>query len=226
MSMADRLIHLPVRDAYDRWSAFYDEYENPMVFLASCVIAGCLSEARGMDVFEFGCGTGRNLAAMKEAGARSVAGCDLSEGMLSVARGRDAAFELMRCDMTESVPQGDGSADFVLFSLTLEHVADLVKPLREAGRVLRNEGRVEIVEIHPYLSFDGLAAHFHEGGDEVRMPTYPHQFGDYVRAFNEAGLRLAGCREWRPSDVGTPPPLARMKRGSDFPMAVEFTLTK
>ncbi|MBI4890478.1 MAG: class I SAM-dependent methyltransferase [Acidobacteria bacterium] len=197
-----------------------------MVFLAGCVLARREEEIRGRDVFEFGCGTGRNLAAMREWGARSAAGCDLSEGMLAVARARGGELRLSQCDMCARVPVGDSSAGFILFSLTLEHVPDLEAPLREAARMLQPGGRVAIIEIHPFLSHDGLAAHFHEGGEEVRMPTFPHTFSGYIDAFRRSGLRLAECREWRPSDLGTPLPLQGMRRGPDFPMAVEFTLER
>jgi malonyl-CoA O-methyltransferase len=119
-----------------------------------------------------------------------------------------------------------GPVDAVLFSLTLEHLESLVIPLREASRVLRDNGRIWILEIHPFLSLSGVAAHFQDGAEAVRMPTYPHQFAAYLSAFAESGLRVLECREWHPRDLGEPAPLKAMKRGPDFPMLVEFSLGK
>jgi malonyl-CoA O-methyltransferase len=215
---------LPVREAYDRWSAFYDTYDNPMVFLAGqAITAGLAGDVAGKSVFEFGCGTGRNLAVLREAGGSTVQGCDLSEGMLAIARQR--GFDVFAHDMSEPLDAA-GPYDIVLFSLTLEHMQHVGVPLREACRILAQDGLVKIYEIHPYLSLSGVAAHFQDGSEEVRMPAYPHQFSTYLNAFSEAGLRVTDCREWRPRDAAVPLPLKASKRGPDFPMLVEFSLRR
>ena len=224
--MSEKRVFLPVAAAYDRWSAFYDTYENPMVFAAGTVVAMRAANWADKDVFEFGCGTGRNLSVMKSAGARSVAGSDFSEGMLSVARARDASFALLRRDMSLPLPLAEASVDVVLFCLTLEHVADLVVPLKEAGRIVRPGGEIAVLEIHPYMSHSGVSAHFKDGAEEVSMPAYPHQFSSYINAVSEAGLRLQGCREWCPKDFGEMAPLKALKRGPDFPLVVEFSLSR
>jgi malonyl-CoA O-methyltransferase len=138
--MSERTVFLPIADAYDRWAALYDGYDNPMVFAAAQVIQAGFADVVGKDVVELGCGTGRNLAALKALGARTLVGCDLSDGMLAKARERDPAFRLLRHDMAQPVPMPDASADLVLFCLTLEHVADLAHPLAEARRLLRPDG--------------------------------------------------------------------------------------
>ena len=98
--MSDNIIHLPVAEAYDRWSGFYDSYDNPLVFVAGHAICTLANSVAGKAVFEFGCGTGRNLAALKAYGAAHLAGCDVSEGMLAKAKLRDSTFEVIRHDMT------------------------------------------------------------------------------------------------------------------------------
>jgi malonyl-CoA O-methyltransferase len=176
-------------------------------------------------VFEFGCGTGRNLAALAAAGANPVRGCDLSEGMLSIARSKVPRADLFRHDFAQPLPDGLGEVDVALFSLTLEHADGLEHPLREARRILAPGGTVWIFEIHPFLSLSGVAAHFHDEGQEVRMPTYPHQFSNYLQAIASAGLRVVECREWRARDLDVPVPVKAVKRGPDFPMLVEFRLS-
>ncbi|HEX2113035.1 MAG TPA: class I SAM-dependent methyltransferase [Alphaproteobacteria bacterium] len=222
--MSEQSAFLPVAAAYDRWSTIYDGYDNPMVFAAEQVVRG-FTDVQGKDVVELGCGTGRNLAALKASGARTVTGLDLSDGMLAKARERDATFRLLRHDMTQPVPLPDTTADLVLFCLALEHVSDLTCVLKEAARLLRPRGRIAVVEIHPFLSQGGTAAHFHDNAGEVRMPTFAHRFSDYLNAFSAAGLRIAACREWRPRDLEAPPPKA-LKRGPDFPLAVEFSVVR
>ena len=126
--------------------------------------------------------------------------------------------------MALPVPQDSGSADLVLFCLSLEHMQNLLPPLVEARRIVRRGGRVQILEIHPFMSLGGVAAHFRDGGEEVRMPAFPHQFAAYLSAFSKSDLRIEACREWRPCDLGTPAPLKALKRGPDFPLVVEFSL--
>lgn len=234
--MAGDAVFLPVQAAYDRWSSFYDAYDNPMVFMAGHALAAGLAKiVAGKSVFEFGCGTGRNLAALKAAGASRVAGCDFSEGMLTVARRRPelASEAVFVHDVERPLPPtaAAGEFDAVLFCLTLEHVERLAAPLGEAARILRAGGEVRILEIHPYFSFSGVAAHFQDGAELVTMPAYPHQFAGYLNALAEAGLQVASCREWRPRDVGEVPaetgaPRKAMKRGPDFPLLVEFSATR
>ena len=143
--MVDRTVFLPLAAAYDRWSALYDEYDNPMVAAASHVVETALGDVSGQDIIEFGCGTGRNLSALKALGARSVTGCDLSAGMLVEARKRDRIVHLLHADMGQPLPLPNGSADLALFCLSLEHVADLAAPFREARRLLRPEGRLALI---------------------------------------------------------------------------------
>ncbi|CCG41396.1 class I SAM-dependent methyltransferase [Magnetospirillum molischianum] len=224
--MSETTVFLPVAEAYDRWSGVYDSYDNPMVFGAGQVVQRLADHVGGQIVVEFGCGTGRNLLKLKQHGAAKLVGCDLSSGMLDQARTRDPTLVLLHQDMTRPLPLPDGSADLVLFSLTLEHVADLVPPMREARRLLRAAGRIAIIEIHPFMSLSNVAAHFRDGGKIVEMPTFPHQFSDYLNAAASSGLQIAECREWRPRDFQGPIPNKVLKRGPDFPLLVEFSLRR
>lgn len=223
-SRPEEPLFLPVAGAYDRWAGAYDGYDNPMVFAAAQAAAALATEAVGRDVFEFGCGTGRNLAALKAAGAASLSGCDLSEGMLARARDRDPAFRLLLHDMNLPLELPGGIADLVLFSLSLEHVERIATPLAEARRILRPGGQIAVIEIHPALSQAGLRAHFRDGGQEIRMPTFAHSFADYLNAFAALDLRVQSCREWRPRDFAVPAPEKALRRGPDHPLVVAFSV--
>ena len=220
--MADPIVLLPVQSAYDRWSASYDSYDNPMIFAARRALAAEFSNVMGVKVFEFGCGTGQSLAFLKTRGASLLAGCDLSAGMLSVAQNNNPGFPICQADITKPLPLASHQFDLVLFCLSLEHVENPLHPLEEARRLLRPGGQIAIFEIHPFLSLTGVAAHFKDGGEEVRMPTYPHQFSTYCNAFAKLGL-VAKCREWRPCDFPDAP-VKVLKRGAELPILVQFTV--
>jgi malonyl-CoA O-methyltransferase len=224
--MSDAAVFLSVAKAYDRWSKFYDSYDNPMVFGADQIVQRLAEHVAGLDIIEFGCGTGRNLARLKQGGAAKLVGCDLSQGMLEQARARDSELTLLQQDMLQPLPLADGSADLILFSLALEHVSDLASPLREARRLLRPAGKIIVIEIHPFLSLEKVAAHFRDDGMEVQMPTFPHRFSDYINAESTVDLTITECREWLPQDFQGPVPEKVFKRGPDFPLLVEFSFCR
>jgi len=222
--MSRTIVHLSVAEAYDRWAGLYDTYDNPILFVAGHAVATLSGSVVGKQVFEFGCGTGRNLAALKAFGAAGLAGCDLSDGMLAEARRRDRAFDVTCQDMSRPVAHPDGTADIVLFCLSLEHVPDLLPPLREARRLLRPGGEIMIVEIHPALSAQGVAAHFSVDGCEMRMPTFPHSLKDYARAFDALGLSVTRRRDWRPAELTGPVPPKVLKHGRHTPLVLQVTV--
>jgi malonyl-CoA O-methyltransferase len=221
--MTERRILLPVVAAYDRWSANYDEYDNPMVFAASRIVEFSLRDVRGRDIVEFGCGTGRNLEMLRSRGAQSLVGSDVSRGMLARAAQRPGNFQLFESDMGQPLPLPPGSMDVALFCLSLEHVADLASAFIEAKRLLRAGGTLMIIEIHPFLTASGVSAHYLDGNEEVRMPTVAHDFSSYVDALLATDFRITACREWRPRDLGSSLPVKVLMRGPNLPLVLQFT---
>lgn len=217
---------LDVAAAYDVWATSYDGYDNPMVYAAGHALSQAPLSLAQKTCLEFGCGTGRNLAAMTARGASNLIGFDFSSAMLAEARKRDGDWTLFQADMSEAIPLPNQSVDVILFSLTLEHVADLAPPLQEASRLLRTGGVIKIVEIHPYLSLNGISAHFTtEEGEEITMPAFAHPFQDWLAAFDQAGLRVAGLKEWQARDFGVDAPAKILRRGPDWPWVVDWTLS-
>lgn len=223
--MQENSVHMPVANAYDRWSHNYDGYDNPMVHGARHVLNALDHAFLARAVFEFGCGTGANLLAALRMGAASVGGCDISPGMLARAREKIPGPALLEHDMTRPLPLPGGSVDCALFCLSLEHVAEPAAPLREAARLLAPGGRAEIIEIHPFASMSGVAAHFQDKDETVLMPTFAHSFADHLNAFEAAGLHVTACKEWRALDFGTAATPKMLKRGERHPLLVHFSLS-
>ena len=96
--------------------------------------------ARGR-ILEVGSGTGRNLPRY----TASPIGLDPSLDSLRKA-GRRAPGVARVCASAEALPFRDRSFDTVVSSLTFCSVADPVAGLREAGRVLRHEGTLRMLE--------------------------------------------------------------------------------
>lgn len=84
-------------------------------------------------LFEYGVGSGWNLAALKC--ARKI-GCDVSDFLAPVVRGHGIEF------LADARELPAGSVDVALCHHTLEHVESPLAVLQELHRVLRPEGRL------------------------------------------------------------------------------------
>jgi SAM-dependent methyltransferase len=161
-----------------------------------------LGEARaGERVLDLGCGAGRFVAALREAGADPV-GVELAEAALERARANAPGADLRRLADDGSIPLEHASVDLVWCSEVLEHVADTAHLLLEARRVLRPGGRLLVtVPYHGRLKVAVIAlasfeAHFDPLGQHLRF---------YTRRSLEGTLRHAGFENVRVSAWGGPP---------------------
>ena len=102
-------------------------------------------------VADLGCGTGQLAAALAPFVARVVA-VDRSGEMLQTARRRLREHEnvQVRRGELEALPIANGELDAATLALVLHHVADPAVVLREAGRVLKQGGRLLICDMLPH----------------------------------------------------------------------------
>src|SRR3954447_5820687 len=99
-----------------------------------------LGEARaGERVLDLGCGAGRFVAALRDAGADPV-GVELADAALERARRNVPGADLRA--MTDAIPLEDSSVDLVWCSEVLEHVPDTAGLLSEARGWLKPGGRL------------------------------------------------------------------------------------
>ena len=141
------------------WEAAYRRFETPhqelKKFQQRLSRLGLSTWNRDLDVVELFCGQGAGLVALENLGFQSIAGVDLSPHLLEQYQGpaklyvgdcRDLKFE-------------DHSCDVLIVQGGLHHLSvlpqDLKQTLQEMHRVLRQNGRIVIVEpwLTPFLSF-------------------------------------------------------------------------
>ncbi|MGM0557369.1 MAG: class I SAM-dependent methyltransferase [Myxococcota bacterium] len=107
---------------------------------------------KGKEVLEVGCGTGLVMHRVAER-ARSVAGIDISAGMLRQARRR--GLNVAQADAT-ALPFGDAEFDIVYSLKVLAHVRDIDRALQEMARVTRPGGTL-LLEFYNPMSLRYLA---------------------------------------------------------------------
>ena len=100
----------------------------------------------GDRVLDACCGTGDLAIAARKRGAADVVGLDFSEQMLERARRKAPEIEWLQGDVLE-LPFEDGSFDSATVGFGIRNVDDLEAGLRELRRVLRDGGRLAILEI-------------------------------------------------------------------------------
>src|SRR5439155_23858314 len=142
-------------EGYNLWAATYDETPTPVVALDARHSVRVLTPAPGELILDAGCGTGRNLGAIKEAGARPV-GVDFSPAMLEVAHRVHAEADLAVADLQQALPFADGRFDAALCALVGEHLSELPSVFSELPRVLKPGGRLVFSVYHPDMAAAGI----------------------------------------------------------------------
>lgn len=138
------------------------------------------------DVLDVGCGDGWS-ARLLAPQCRSYVGIDRSEAVVEAARERTRKIERTTIALGDAhmLPFEDASFDQVLLFHVLTYADDPKQVVCEAGRVLRQGGRVVIVTLaeHDHASATSAYGHVHAGFSPRRL-----------RAFSKsAGLTLSRC---------------------------------
>lgn len=98
------------------------------------------------DLLDYGCGSGDIARALHGAGY-SVSGCDVSPGMIRMARSEGGespgSISWIELDATEArLPFEDHTFDVIIASSVFEYLSDPLGTFRELRRVIREDGLV------------------------------------------------------------------------------------
>lgn len=132
-----------VRTLFDQNAQRFDEdlarlgYQAPK--LLRDAVAEVSPDARGLDVFDLGCGTGLAGAAFRPL-ARRLVGCDLAPRMLEEAARRGVYDHLEECDLLEALDREEAAWDLILAADVLVYFGDLAETFRRAARALKAGG--------------------------------------------------------------------------------------
>jgi SAM-dependent methyltransferase len=194
-----------VRDFYE---AFWAEApQDPQPWAWERRRALLLGEVRpGERVLDLGCGAGRFLRALRQAGAQPV-GVELAEAAAQRARANVPGADVRLVGPDGSLPLGHGEIDLVWCSEVLEHVPDVAHALLEIRRVLRGGGRLLLtVPFHGRLQAAAIGL--------LRFDAHFDPLGQHVRFFTARSLAVTlDASGFAPVDVtaaGGAPALRRM----------------
>jgi SAM-dependent methyltransferase len=155
------------RARYDDVAEWYDaEFATTELGLsARRIVLRLLGEGPGR-LLDVGCGGGAHAVEFAERGW-TVTGVDLSRAQLELARAR--GVDVVEADAT-ALPFDDESFDGAVSTFTHTDVDDFPAVIRETARVLRPEGRLVYLGIHP--CFVGPHAFVHDRHVPELYPGY------------------------------------------------------
>src|SRR6516164_4006202 len=179
------------------WQQAAAHYASTFARATRGFIDDLLADARvsaGMDVLDLACGPGAVAAAAAGRGALPV-GLDFSSAMIALARAGHPGIRFEEGD-AEALPFADGSFDAVVSNFGVHHVAEPIRALHEAYRVLHPGARVAFTawaapteNIAWRLLYDAIAAH---GDLEAANAPAPggslRQPEDLLRILNASGF--------------------------------------
>ena len=157
-----------VRRLWNGAADVYDDAIVPALSDAHHQLLRVLDPARGEQVLDLGCGTGRMSELVAQTGATVVAAVDLAPQMVVRARRRLAPWDIDVREMdAQALTFDDASFDAVVAGFSVMFCPDHLAALREARRVLRPGGRLA-------MSVWGLP----EECDTVRVGRVTAGFGE------------------------------------------------
>jgi malonyl-CoA O-methyltransferase len=204
-----------VSDAYNQWSATYDQMANKTRDLSAKILRAQDLPLQDATIIEMGCGTGLNTGYLAEH-ARQLTALDFSEGMLAQAKAKTTSDRIIfkQCDITGHWPVSNAAADLIVGNLVLEHIEELAPVFSRVFNALKPGGQMFICELHPARQMLGTKAVFTDGaGQAVDFPAYFHDVSDYVNAALSVGFHIVELSERRDDDANKmePPRLITLR---------------
>jgi ubiquinone/menaquinone biosynthesis C-methylase UbiE len=193
---------MDTRKGYNEWAAQYDTNLNKTRDLEARSLRETLGPVDFDSCLEIGCGTGKNTIWLLEK-ARHITAVDLSEEMLARARSKvtDKAVRFAQADITADWNSfRDREYDLVIFSLILEHIADLAPIFRKVADSLKEGGYVYIGELHPFKQYAGSKARFETASGTQVIDCFNHQVSDFTQLPRQYGLTPVLVNEYFDDD--------------------------
>lgn len=176
-------------EGYRVWAESYDRDPNPMLSLEQRILGLLLPPVADRDVVDLGCGTGRWLQAMKQAGTRSLLGIDPSPDMLSRAKAKLGGAARLLCVDYSTAPVEGGSADLILCNFVLSYIAKPQPFLEFARSLLRPGGSLFLTDMHPdTASTLNWRRGIHVQNEFREILTFHRSVADVIALCHEVGL--------------------------------------
>ena len=186
----------PAREAYDKMATRYDTRWGRYLDATVGETLARIDPRPGDRILDLGCGTGHLLEGLaRDSRDLSLAGLDLSAGMLSQAQGRlPPSVELVQ-GRVSALPFASRSLDLVVSSSSLHFWRRPDAALREAVRILRPDGRLVISDWCRDFWIQKVRQLYIDRVDPAHHRTYTRK--ELRGMLERAGLRVERIERYR-----------------------------
>jgi len=220
-----------VKTAYKKWAKKYEENFNPLTFTINNKINGFVSNIKGKNVLDLGCGTGKHSFLAAKKGAK-VTGFDFSKDMLKQAKLKNKRLKnkikFVHGNLTKKLPFKSSSFDIVLCSLVLDHIKNIQPIFKEINRVLKKNGRFIFADLHPRLAQNTKYPLFKKDKTEFYTEKYYHSISELFRISQKSIFLIKSILELKvPKKI--PAKEKKLIQGTDFfikPIAIIIEFIK
>ncbi len=183
---------LAPREGYRLWAPTYAS-ENAITCLEDKLVSAMGPPPSGLRLLDAGCGTGRRL---KDSGAASAVGVDLSPEMLEAgqANAADADVRMVVGDVRD-LPLPDRAFDLVWCRLVIGHLPECRTAYAELARVADDGAWVIVTDFHPQAYAAGHRRTFRHSGIVHEVVHHVHDVPAQIEAARQAGLTRIDVRE-------------------------------
>jgi ubiquinone/menaquinone biosynthesis C-methylase UbiE len=181
-------MHAVITARYDGQAEWYQSFASSELFDEARRAAVRLLGSGPGRCLDLGCGTGRAIPLLAEAGW-TVTGVDVSRDQLAVAEQQAGGLaEHLVCADAHHLPFEDDAFDAVISILTHTDLDDASAAFCEVRRVLRSGGTFVYLGVHP--CFGAPAVERREGEPALVHPEYRRAgWQTQSRSFSETGIR-------------------------------------
>lgn len=171
---------------YNRLAGTYHRrYKDNDLKGIETALLGLAESHEAKDILEVGCGTGRWIEALRQAG-RLVFGVDSSTEMVAQAATRTGLRNLVAADANQ-LPFREDAFDLVFMVNAIHHFGDAFHFVKEAWKLLHKSGVLAVIGIDPRAIQRRYYYDYFEGALGLDLARY-HSFGELVDGMVASGF--------------------------------------
>ena len=168
----EKALHSENKEFFDNLSSVYDPFFGNWQrgVHRRAISKTDLPVNKKVKLLDVGCGTGNLLAILKRESMAELYGIDLSEKMLKKARNKLGRVHL-KIGNAENLKYKDKSFDYVFSVDAFHHYSNQQKAMHEFYRVLKNGGKLMIVDLSFGKTFNKIFQRIEPGNTGLHTPV-------------------------------------------------------